>query len=84
MDAVNASRRRTFDLPKSESGLAEWTSKIKALQRQVDDDDEAESRKLEEEIRASRISRMRRSTLQGRPTTFDLCECVIALLIGLK
>lgn len=73
MDA--AARRRTFDIPKSDSaGLAEWTSKIKALQRQVDEDEEVETRRLEEEILASRMSRMRRSTLQSRPSSHDLCE----------
>lgn len=51
-----------FNLPnKPESGLAEWTQKIKALQRQVDADEMEEQRKLEEEIRASRMARVRRS-----------------------
>lgn len=73
MDA--AARRRTYDIPKSDSaGLAEWTTKIKALQRQVDEDEEAETRRLEEEIVASRMSRMRRSTLQPRPSSYDPCE----------
>ena len=73
MDA--AARRKTYDIPKSDSvGLAEWTSKIKALQRQVDEDEEAETRRLEEDIMASRMSRMRRSTLQSRPLSYDLCE----------
>ncbi|KAF8161209.1 hypothetical protein B0H34DRAFT_796031 [Crassisporium funariophilum] len=55
------SSRRTSDLPKPETGLAEWTSKIKALQRQVDADDEAEQKRLEEEIVAARQARLRRS-----------------------
>ncbi len=69
-----ASRRRsTFDIPaKPETGLAEWTSKIKALQRQVDEDEEAETKRLEQEIAASRLARMRRST--GRGASTDLCE----------
>lgn len=71
MDVANASRRRTYDLPKSESGLAEWTSKIKALQRQVDEDEENETKKLEEEIRTSRMTRIRRSTTTN---SADLCE----------
>ncbi|KAH8119453.1 hypothetical protein DFH11DRAFT_1540265 [Phellopilus nigrolimitatus] len=54
-------RRRTADIPKTETGLAEWTSRIKALQRDVDADEEAEQRKLEEEIRSSRLARSRRS-----------------------
>lgn len=70
-----AARRRTYDIPKSDSvGLAEWTSKIKALQRQVDEDEEAETRRLEEEIMVSRMSRMRRSTLQPRSLSHDPCE----------
>jgi hypothetical protein len=73
MDA--AARRKTYEIPKSDSvGLAEWTSKIKALQRQVDEDEEAETRRLEEEIMVSRMSRMRRSTLQSRPLSHDPCE----------
>lgn len=67
-----AARRRTVEIPsKPEAGLAEWTSKIKAMQRQVDEDEEAETRRLEEEIAASRLARMRRST--GRGTSTDLC-----------
>ncbi|OAX42530.1 hypothetical protein K503DRAFT_341714 [Rhizopogon vinicolor AM-OR11-026] len=46
----------------TETGLAEWTSRIKAMQRQVDADDEAEQRRLEEEIVRARLARMRRST----------------------
>ncbi|KAF7967474.1 hypothetical protein HWV62_34123 [Athelia sp. TMB] len=55
--------RRSMDIPKPapETGLAEWTSKIKAMQRQVDEDDEAEQHKLEAEIAASRLARQRRS-----------------------
>ena len=69
------SSSRSIDLPKPETGLAEWTSKIKAMQRQVDADDEAEQRKLEEEIAASRIARMRRrSQGAGSKTSSDLCE----------
>ncbi|GLB37538.1 hypothetical protein LshimejAT787_0405890 [Lyophyllum shimeji] len=44
-----------------DAGLAEWTSKIKAMQRQVDADDEAEQMRLEQEIAASRLARIRRS-----------------------
>ena len=68
-----ASRERTIDVPdKPESGLAEWTSKIKALQRQADEDEEAETKRLQDEIAASRLARMRRSG--GRGTGNDLCE----------
>ena len=70
-----ATRRRTYDIPKSDSvGLAEWTSKIKALQRQVNEDEEAETQRLKEEIMASRMSRMRWSTLQSRLLSHDPCE----------
>lgn len=79
---MDASRRRTYDLPKSESGLSEWTTKIKALQRQVDEDEENETKKLEEEIRASRMTRMRRSTLQSRPSSVDLREFLLAIPMG--
>ena len=44
-----------------EPGLAEWAQKIRALQRQVDEDEEEEHRKLEQEIAASRLARVRRS-----------------------
>lgn len=68
-----ATRRRSVveTPPKPEAGLAEWTSRIKALQKQVDDDEEAETKRLEQEIAASRLARMRRST--GRGTSVDLC-----------
>ncbi|KAI0093192.1 hypothetical protein BDY19DRAFT_922571 [Irpex rosettiformis] len=72
-----ASRRRTADIPaKPEAGLAEWTSRIKELQRQVDADEEAETKRLEEEIAASRLARMRRST--GRGTSTDLSTTDVA------
>lgn len=67
-------RRRTLDLPaKPEAGLAEWTSKIKALQRQVDEDEEVEHRRLEQEIAASRLARIRRSTGFSQANSPDLC-----------
>ncbi|KAG1751536.1 uncharacterized protein EDB91DRAFT_611862 [Suillus paluster] len=64
-------RSPRFDLPPApvystsnttDNGLAEWTSRIKAMQRQVDADDEVEQRRLEEEIVRARLARMRRST----------------------
>ena len=68
-------RRRTFDLPKPEAGLAEWMTKIKALQRQVDADEEAEQRRLEEEIAAARRARLRRSRGAGSGgDSMDFCE----------
>ena len=66
------------ELPRAEAdaGLAEWTNKIKALQAQVDAEEEAEQRRLEEEINASRLARLRRS--HGGHNThpeIDSCEC---------
>ncbi|KAL1673762.1 hypothetical protein EV122DRAFT_221985 [Schizophyllum commune] len=83
-----SSKFRSFDIPKpEETGLAEWTSRIKALQRQVDADEEAEQKRLEAEIQASRIARMRRSHGAGsRNNSLDLCEslasCARARLIS--
>ncbi|KAJ3525898.1 hypothetical protein NM688_g8332 [Phlebia brevispora] len=75
-----ASRRRTLDVPaKPESGLAEWTSKIKELQRQVDADEEAETKRLEEEIAASRMARMRRSSGRGSSTDLSKTDVAAAL-----
>jgi len=50
------------------------------MQRQVDADDEAEQRKLEEEIAASRIARMRRSRGAGygnKTSSLDLGRCSV-------
>jgi hypothetical protein len=74
MTTTNTPRSRNFEVPKPDTGLAEWASKIKALQRQVDEDDEAEQRKLQEEIAASRLKRLRRSQMYSRPGTPDLGE----------
>jgi len=67
-------RRRTFDLPKPEAGLVERMTKVKALQRQVDADEEAEQRRLEEEIAAARRARLRRSRGAGSGDSIDFCE----------
>jgi hypothetical protein len=70
MSAASTPRSPRFDLPPApvytrstttDNGLAEWTSRIKAMQRQVDADDEAEQRRLEEEIVRARLARTRRS-----------------------
>ncbi|RXW21650.1 hypothetical protein EST38_g4215 [Candolleomyces aberdarensis] len=77
MDYRSTSSRRSVDFPKPETDLAEWTSKIKALQRQVDADEENEQRRLEEEIAAARQARLRRSSRAGRPNdSVDLCKLV--------
>src|SRR5258708_5870974 len=49
-----------------EPGLAEWAQKIRALQRQVDQDEEEEHRRLEQEIATSRLARVRRGAGYGR------------------
>ncbi|KAI0675065.1 hypothetical protein C8Q78DRAFT_965332 [Trametes maxima] len=71
----SAARRSLSIPPKPDANLAEWTSKIKEMQRQVDDDEEAETRRLEAEIAASRQARLRRSTgLASRSGSVDLRE----------
>ncbi|KAK0461206.1 uncharacterized protein EV420DRAFT_186624 [Desarmillaria tabescens] len=81
----NISRFRSGDMPKPEDGLAEWASKIKAMQQQVDADEEAEQRKLEQEIAASRLARQRRSRGTGygsRHNSTDLAknqDCITSL-----
>ena len=74
MDYRSTSSRRSVDFPKPETDLAEWTSKIKALQRQVDADEENEQRRLEEEIAAARQARLRRSSRAGRADSVDFCK----------
>jgi len=72
--SFSVSPRRASSTPKPETGLAEWTSKIKALQRQVDADEEDEQKRLEEEIAAARQARLRRSRGGGsRADSIDLC-----------
>ncbi|TBU41681.1 hypothetical protein BD309DRAFT_964723 [Dichomitus squalens] len=75
--------RSTLSIPpKSDASLAEWTSKIKELQKQVDEDEEAETRRLEAEIAASRQARMRRSTnLGSRTNSVDLSQSTVAAAI---
>ncbi|CDO74347.1 hypothetical protein BN946_scf184645.g3 [Trametes cinnabarina] len=69
----SAARRSTLSIPpKPDASLAEWTSKIKELQKQVDEDEEAETRRLEAEIAASRQARLRRSTGYSRANSIDL------------
>ena len=78
---ASPSRARTFETPKPETGLAEWTSKIKAMQRQVDADEEAEQKRLEDEIAASRLARLRRSHGPGygsRANVLDLCKWIFS------
>ncbi|KAJ3989956.1 hypothetical protein F5890DRAFT_979462 [Lentinula detonsa] len=57
------SRSRYSDLPKLDNadGAIDWARKVRALQQQVDADEEAEYKRLQEEIAASRIARKRRS-----------------------
>ncbi|KAM5531859.1 hypothetical protein V8D89_014489 [Ganoderma adspersum] len=76
-------RRSTLSIPaKPDASLAEWTSKIKAMQKQVDDDEEAETRRLEAEISASRQARMRRSTNMGsRTNSVEFTSSAVAAVI---
>jgi hypothetical protein len=76
MESHSGSPRRTYDIPKPDTGLAEWTSKIKAMQRQVDADEEAEQKRLEDEIAASRLARLRRShAAWDSNQSPDWCKC---------
>ena len=79
----NARRASAIDYPKPESGLAEWTSKIKAMQRQVDADEETEQRRLEEEIAAARQARLRRSRGGRTADSAELCTS-LRRVVGLQ
>ncbi|KAJ7924935.1 hypothetical protein B0H13DRAFT_1601102 [Mycena leptocephala] len=68
----NGFRARPFDKP--EAGLSEWTSKVKDMHRHVDHDEEAEQKRLEDEIAASRLARLRRSRVGSRTDSLDLCD----------
>ena len=59
--------------PKPETDLAEWMGTIKALQKRVDADEEAEQKSLEDEIIAARQARLRRrSGLDAQSQTNSL------------
>ncbi|KAG8904011.1 hypothetical protein FRB99_002391, partial [Tulasnella sp. 403] len=61
MDASSPPRRKTFnDIGRTDSSLAQWTSEIRKLQSEVDREAEEESRRLQEEIAASRLEREKR------------------------
>ncbi|KAG9123207.1 hypothetical protein FRC07_000108 [Ceratobasidium sp. 392] len=61
------SRRRTYDYShQPEQGLQEWASRIKSIQAEVDRDEEAEQKRLEEEIAASRLARAQRREAKRR------------------
>ena len=54
-------RAKTPSLPLTSSdSVSEWSKKIREIQKEVDADEEAERRKLEDEIAASRIARASR------------------------
>ncbi|KZV97745.1 hypothetical protein EXIGLDRAFT_729858 [Exidia glandulosa HHB12029] len=55
----SSARRRTFG-GTQEPGLAEWTSKIRQMQQEVDEDVESEQKRLAEEIARSRMERTKR------------------------
>ncbi|KAJ7091265.1 hypothetical protein C8R44DRAFT_891662 [Mycena epipterygia] len=68
---TSASRLTDLNLPvlmdsngsfnKPDVGLSEWASKVKDIHRRVDPNEEADQKRLEEEIAASRLARLRRS-----------------------
>jgi hypothetical protein len=62
------------DLP--ETDLAEWTNKIKAFQKQVDADEEAQQKRLEDEIVSARRARLRRRSgigTESHVNSLDIC-----------
>ncbi|CAE6499553.1 unnamed protein product [Rhizoctonia solani] len=70
-------RRRTFDYShQPEQGLQEWASRIKSIQAEVDQDEQAEQQRLEEEIVASRIARAQRRAKQGSRRLSDIATSV--------
>jgi hypothetical protein len=79
--SFSASLNPTPDLSNSETDLAEWMSKIKALQKQVDADEEAEQKRLEDEIVAARRARLRRRSGMGTEShvnSLDICMSATA------
>ena len=69
----------TSDLPKPETDLAEWTNKIKAFQKQVDADEEAQQKRLEDEIVSARRARLRRRSgmdAESRVNSQDICMSI--------
>lgn len=69
-------RRRTLDFVRPEQSLAEWSSKIRELQAQVDHDEALEQQRLEEEIARSRLERARRRSTAGSTlgTSYRTCD----------
>ena len=70
----------TSDLPKPESDLAEWTNKIKAHQKQVDADEEAQQKRLEDEIVSARRARLRRRSgmdAESHVNSLDMCMSTV-------
>jgi hypothetical protein len=68
----SGSLARPFDQP-----VSEWASKIKDMHRPADPSEEADRKRLEDEIAASRLARQRRSRGLGsgsRTNSLDLCE----------
>lgn len=65
-----------------EPGLAEWAQKIRALQRQVDADEEEEHKKLEQEINASRLARVRRSAGYSRVSLNPAAGTLFLMQVG--
>ncbi|KAJ3844708.1 hypothetical protein F5878DRAFT_63651 [Lentinula raphanica] len=81
------SRSRYSDLPKLDNadGAVDWARKVRALQQQVDADEEAEYKRLQEEIAASRMARKRRS--RGgftSPTSGEFASSQESLISGVS
>ncbi|KAJ1304677.1 hypothetical protein OPQ81_005816 [Rhizoctonia solani] len=70
-------RRRTFDYShQPEQGLQEWASRIKSIQAEVDQDEQAEQKRLEQEIAASRLARAQRRAKPGSRRLSDIATSV--------
>jgi hypothetical protein len=81
---MSSSSARTRSIPDPDEDLANWASRIKAMQEQNEADDQAEQRKLEEEIANSRMKRLRRSQMYAsRSGTPDLCTSNTKLVLVL-
>ena len=65
---TSPSRRRTLNDVGKDNNLAQWTSEIRKMQTEVDMEAEEESRRLQEEIAASRLERERRRANNRRST----------------
>ncbi|KAJ6500014.1 hypothetical protein C8R47DRAFT_1110051 [Mycena vitilis] len=73
----NGSRVRPFDKPDAGLTPSEWATKVKDMHRHTDPNEEADQKRLEDEIAASRLARLRRSRGLGsgsRTNSLDLSK----------